>query len=597
MSAELPVRREILEPLHRVLRWMASLRDGEGRILCPEHEVEHTGKSAGAIVLAYTLMELDPEADRDFLFDLAVQQGRRLVANLKREGTSPCHTFRPGRHDPYNCSNSVIDGGACSDALTDLVARHADRLDARDRESFQYAGVLHARTYLRYAVVDKGIPAQRAWALTGLAGALALEADERMETAALAGIGELEAIQHQDGSYPYHPLEWGAAHPGASDASAYYQSRVTAFLLFSLAKLGRDPLDATFRTPLERGLEFLCALQGPDGIKCGLVEAKPWYWGATYEVASHPFDVHALAHGARVFGDRRAARCARLAFEAWKAHLSADGVLASHRPGPGRSKSYQCPVFWAGHASWLARAARDLEAAYRLPDDPVTPIPGAGGIDVRASWFPGAQLARLEDDRIVAWVRGRRPAVNVSHGSPHGAGLLRCVRKSDHADLIVRCRLGGHQAGEWSGKAGVFSPARGWRSGRKEVRFSSWIARTHLRAGRTSAALLALPRAFSRGVLAFAHPRVSSAFALDPRCELLPNGIVLHSSLAHRDGSPVEGSSLERIFQVDGDGLEVLERMHTPGSARSLQYRVPPAAVSSEERDRSGTREIRFRLA
>ena len=73
-------REEILEPLRRTLGWLMSLRDGEGRILCPEHKVEHTGKSAGAIVLALELARLDPASDRERSREFAVQQGRRLVA-------------------------------------------------------------------------------------------------------------------------------------------------------------------------------------------------------------------------------------------------------------------------------------------------------------------------------------------------------------------------------------------------------------------------------------------------------------------------------------------------------------------------------------
>ena len=103
------IRNEILEPVQRVLHWMLRHRDKDGRIICPEHGIEHTGKNAGAIVMA---CELAPHTDfADELFDVAVQQGRRLVERLEREGESTCFTFRPGRHDPYNCSNNVIDGG------------------------------------------------------------------------------------------------------------------------------------------------------------------------------------------------------------------------------------------------------------------------------------------------------------------------------------------------------------------------------------------------------------------------------------------------------------------------------------------------------
>src|SRR5437867_3615458 len=304
------VREEILEPTRRTLLWLAGLRDRDARILCPEHKVEHTGKSAYAIVSACELLALDPGRDPDYLRGLALGQARRLLANLVREGTSPCHTFRPGWHDPFNCSNSIIDGGASSDALAHLVKSLGPSLAADDRERFAAASLLHARTYLRYAVLDKGIPAQRAWGLTGLAGAFSLEKDAELERAAIEAVAALESIQHRDGSYPYHPVEWGAEHPGASDVSAFYQSRTTGFLCHALALLGRDPADPLFRGPLERGLQFLLALSAPDGTKCGLVEAKPWYWGGPYEVASHPFDVHALCTGWRLFGQEACADAA-----------------------------------------------------------------------------------------------------------------------------------------------------------------------------------------------------------------------------------------------------------------------------------------------
>ena len=199
----------ILEPLGRTLAWLLSLRDGQGRIVCPWHKVEHTGKSAGVIGLALALRTHDPDANREELLGVAVEQARRLVANLVNEPDSPCYTFRPGRHDPFNCSNSVIDGGACSDALAQLVREAGDELDEKDRDSFQAASLLHARTYLRYAVLDKGVPAQRAWGLAGLAGAWSLENDEDLSRAAIEAVGvlgstslrdEVEALSHDDES-------------------------------------------------------------------------------------------------------------------------------------------------------------------------------------------------------------------------------------------------------------------------------------------------------------------------------------------------------------------------------------------------------------
>ena len=112
-------RAAIVEPLQRVLGWLLAQADpGTGALICPQHGIEHTGKSAGAVVLATELARFAPEADRDGLFEVARAQCARIAGRLEREGDSACFTFRPGRHDPYNCSNSVIDGGACSEGGT-----------------------------------------------------------------------------------------------------------------------------------------------------------------------------------------------------------------------------------------------------------------------------------------------------------------------------------------------------------------------------------------------------------------------------------------------------------------------------------------------
>lgn len=583
------IREEFLEPLRRTLAWLSSLRDREGRIFCPEHHLEHTGKSAGAAVLALHLAKHDP-AHRERHAAFAAEQGRRLVANLKREGTSECHTFWPGRHDPFNSSNAIIDGGACSAALAELVRELGDRLSADDRAAFAHASLLHARTYLRYAVLDKGVPAQRAWGLSGLAAACGLERDETLETAAIQAVAALEAVQHADGSFPYHPLEWGAPHAGASDVSSFYHSRIPGFTIYALERLGRDPTDALFARPIASALEFLAALQGPDGVKCGLVEAKPWYWGANYEVASHPFDIYAFARGAVHFARESYAVAALRAYRAWIAHLSPDGVPRSHRETANTRKSYQCPVFWACHAEWIARALPDLERFAARAREPASTT--GGGIDLRVRWFPNASLARVEDDRVVAWIRGARPAFDVHHGSPHGAGLLRVVRKSDGADLLERERLSARQEAEWSGSNGGFSPARGWKFGRDELRFSLWLARNHARGGRYGSAIEAPLDVFERGCIAFASSEVSTCFDLAPEVEVLDDGVRLRCELAHRGGERAGAARIEREFRVDGAGLEVSERVLERGYVRDLDYRVPRAARELV-RDAS----IRYRLA
>jgi hypothetical protein len=121
----------------------------------------------------------------------------------------------------------------------------------------------------------------------------------------------------------------------------------------------------------------------------------------------------------------------------------------------------------------------------------------------------------------------------------------------------------------------------------RELRFSIWLARVHLRAGRYVEAPLAPAHVFRRGVLAFAHPRVSSSFDLAPEVEVREGEIVLRSALAHRDGSRAAGSALVRRFALDGEGLEVEEELRSTGAARGVEFRFPKAARDAR---REGTR-------
>ncbi len=589
------IREELLEPLRRALRWLEGLRDSRGAIVCPEHRIEHTGKSAGAAVLAARLARYDAPEQRERHLATAIEQGRRLVANLYREGTSECHTFWPGRHDKFNSSNAVIDGGACSDALVELVETLGPALSDDDRRAFTHAATLHARTYLRYAVLDKGVPAQRAWGLTGLAAAWRLERKSELENAAIEAVGALEGVQNEDGSFPYHPLEWGAPHAGAGDASSFYHSRIPAFTLFALERLERNPRDRLFARPLYSALDFAEGLHGPDGIKCGLVEAKPWYWGAEYEVASHVFDVYALARAGELFGERRFTAAAVRAYRTWIEHLGRDGMPHSHAAAPGRRKSYQCPVFWACHAEWIARALPLLEASWdKIPR--YERAASGGGIDLRVRAWGAVELARIEDDTLVAWVRGSRPGFNVHHGSPHGAGLLRVVRKSDGANLLSRQRLVSDQEGEWSARHGALSLERGWRHGAAELRFSLWLARNHARGRRWGSALAAPFDVAWRGVAAFGSSEVSSSFALAAPLRIDGEGVSLTSTLAHRGGDVVAGARLERRFEVDGRGLVVRERLADAGGARGVRFRFPERALERRG-EAAASREVAYRLA
>jgi len=256
-------------------------------------------------------------------------------------------------------------------------------------------------------------------------------------------------------------------------------------------------------------------------------------------------------------------------------------------------------MFWASHAAWAARAVRDLQGA-------IAAGLGTGSLRLGPAYFADTELARLEAGGLVAFVRGARPPGNVNHGSVHGAGLLRLVGAlgprdevgDDSLELLPRCRFGGAQLAEWTGKAGGLRLAQAWRGGKDELRFALWTLRVHWRAGRRLDALLELPRVFRRAILAFAYPRISSAFARDVRLERVsPNEVVVRGALAWRDGVAVPECHFERRFRMLPDGvLEVDESLEAGPRPRGLAYRLPEGAESLVDSGPGPRRQIRWRL-
>ena len=578
---------DVREPLRRVLAWIRAHEDAGagGALVCREHRIEHTGKTACAVILAIELAKEAAGDERADLVGFVRRQCERIASRLEREGDSTCFTFRPGRHDPYNCSNSVIDGGACSDALASACLELGGELTADERDRFGRASVLHAQTYLRYAIVDKGIPAQCAWAMTGAARAFRLSGHEVLRLAVTEGARRIRGQQRGDGTLPYHAE--GGEHPGATDVSAYYHSRVFAFTAFALDEVlgpgGGAEEDAAFAP----GLDALHALSGPDGVKVGAVEAKPWYWGGPYEVASNPFDVAAFGMEHRRTGSPRALVALRAAWRAWLAHLTDEGEPTSFR-GRGR-RSYQCSFFWATHACWAARVLPELRAAMSPGAAPPPATPGLRHL-------ADLDLVRIDAPDVVAWIRGKRPDGNAMHGSPLG-GLLRVHSRESGRDLFLAPRFERRPEAHWSGAAGLPSLGRGLRSGGRDVRFAAWLTRNRLRGGLPLEAARQIPRAVRRSVLDHASPAASTAFDRRPDLHIEGTGaearILSRASLAHRASDGGRFGAVESRFEVAPEGgLLVEERCTDASGIRGLWFRPPERAVVLEETARL----VRYRL-
>ena len=74
----LKIDSQVLTPLERVLAWLLAQGEGEpdGRLVCPDHRVEHTGKNANVAILACALARLG-SSEGDHLFHAARDIARR----------------------------------------------------------------------------------------------------------------------------------------------------------------------------------------------------------------------------------------------------------------------------------------------------------------------------------------------------------------------------------------------------------------------------------------------------------------------------------------------------------------------------------------
>ena len=241
-------------------------------------------------------------------------------------------------------------------------------------------------------MVSKEVTNQRLWGAAGLATAFRLTADAKWKDAVLESVRLSMDEQNSDGSFPYHPRpeEFGI-HEGAGGVSVYYQSRVLAFAAYALTMCGE--LDQ-FRRPLDAGLDFLRCVTTPLGYKPLALEAKRWFWEASVEAGSHPYDIYALALLGDGDGtlDEIGVKCARL--------LETQDDDGAFRGVPQGDPGFLCRHFHTADIAWLARASEyaDVQPDYAggalLGGEPANYLPSGF-----VSMWSGIRPRRHEDTK------------------------------------------------------------------------------------------------------------------------------------------------------------------------------------------------------
>lgn len=537
----------------------------DGRLVCPEHRIDHTGRSARSILIDAALHAATDDGE---YFQRARTRALTTDARLAPDPEHGAWIFHPGRLDPNNMSTSVIDGGDCVDALATFLLQFPDLVDGDLRHRLESTIARHCDTYLANAAVTKEVTNQRLWGAMGLASAYRLTGNPDWKDAVMRSLEVSFAEQNPDGSFPYHPaaVQHGLP-PGAAGATTYYHSRHLAFAHH--ARLMCDEPDA-FAGDFQRGLDFLLAVITPEGFKPLLLDSKPWFWEGPLEAGGHPLDLYVIAAltEAQDSGDILANLTGRL--------LETRDDDGAFRGVPSGPRGFNCRHFHTADLAWLARAAElaplvpSHAPAHRLPDRAITTFPHAG-------------LIRLQTPGTCALLAAGPGERNLLFGAPAGGGELVYLgrRRDGWRNLVERWTAPDRDIPGWYAAVGsdfrsnIKTYLRHNRPGR-DLRFRLYVARTRLKSGRPLDSLRSLAADFRAGIAAALTPVAHTRYWPEWNVEQRSDGVEIETGLAGLDAVPVDGLALRRRYELDGERLLVTETLEVRDFDQSVHYRPPP---------------------
>ena len=515
-------------------------RDGYAR--CPEHGVDHTGKTARAIVLNCALASDDPD---DRYIDRAVRVARAVTGRLGQDDAAGgAWVFFPSRH--HHSSTLLVDCGESVDALATLLEVAGDRLPDIDRARIEEAVRLCAETYLAPTAPGAPVISDRLCGALGLASAAAtLDEHDWFDTVQATVAGALGEMR-PDGSFP-----------AVGDTAVTDHGRILAFAHCALTRIGDRESQAD---ALRRGVDFLTDILRPDGVKPLALDGKRWCWDADAEAGSAPYDAYALATDGRPAALRLAGIVAARSAQA----VGPDGLVDACPTGATAISR----VAHAADLAWLARA----HAAAELDDLPTNPPPPRPAPPIHRA---DAGVVRLQARRACAILRVRKKPANGLVGARIGGGGLVYVGDAERgwANALAPVCEPWMPEGTWFlSSAAKAAPA--------PLDADAWfrlrLARMHWRGGRRRYALRMLYRFLGPPAWAAAD-QFASIHALDGEVTLDDDRVLIASCLARADGQPHPALRTDRRYRWNGDRLLVADGVSIAQPITGLAYRYPAA--------------------
>lgn len=384
--------------------WKLTKKDGS--LVCPKHRVEHTGKNVYSVTIDLKLHKLTGEED---YFRRAKLRVERTLEKLIRDPDFRYWIFYPGRLGRWNMSNSVIDSGACIDALSTFYLDYHNRLTGEERRRIEDTIFKNSDSYLNEAVVSKEITNQRLWGGTGLSRAYKIFGEERWRKSLIRSLEKSLGEMWPDGTFPYHSY-WKEykIFKGIYDTTTFYHSRCIAFIYYILENI-QEPLDK-YKENLIKATDLLIAMYQSNGLKDINLECKRWYWNSSYEVASNPFDIFALAKGYELTKNENYAYYANKSLGQILNHQFPDGGINSHLGEP--QNNFQCRIFWNSNLAWLAKIIEEL------------PSVGTEKEIKEFQHFENSDILKFRNENYSCILRAKKQPINLMWGPAVGGGSL-----------------------------------------------------------------------------------------------------------------------------------------------------------------------------
>lgn len=391
----------------------------DGKIICPKHRIEHTGKNAYSIIIDSELYKVTRD---EKYFERAKKRAFRTIENLIQDPEYNGWIFWPGRLDGRNMSNSVIDSGSSVDSLATFLLEAGNKLNEEEKEKIKDAILKNCDTYLKTACVEKEITNQRLWGATGLAAGYKIFQKEDWKIAVLRSIERSFEEMWQDGVFPYHPnyKDYGIFQ-GINDTTPFYHSRCIAFIYYALESIG-ESLE-NYKEKLIKATDLLLGFYQEDGIKNINLETKRWYFLSDYEIASNVYDVYAFLKTYQLTGNKIYFEYAIKSLNQILKHQLNDGGITANF---GEQHNFQCRLFWNANCAWLARLVEKFSVLNI--DDRSRLVPNKC-----LKYFKNSDIVKYKNENYACVLRGSKQPQNVAWGPRIGGGSLLYFGKKENS--------------------------------------------------------------------------------------------------------------------------------------------------------------------